>query len=245
MGLVVDAEGLVCVLDKLVDGESGVVGLHNGVRDLGAGHHGVGVHDPVRVLLPDLRDQKSSHAGASAAAKGVGELKALKAVAALALLANDVEHAVHQLRTLCVVALGPVVASPALSEDEVVRPEDLAIGSAPHRVHRAWLEVDKDGPGNVLAPGGLVVVHVDPLQLQVRGARIAAAWVDAVLIRDDFPELSSDLVAALASLQVDDLPHLQSFATWTWTTWRSRRSGRSRSSRRSRSWPRVVAGRTA
>ena len=31
---VVDAEGLVGVLDKLVDGERGVVGLHNGVRNL-------------------------------------------------------------------------------------------------------------------------------------------------------------------------------------------------------------------
>ena len=38
-GLVVDAEGLVCVLDKLVDGEGGVVRLDHGVRDLGAGHH--------------------------------------------------------------------------------------------------------------------------------------------------------------------------------------------------------------
>ena len=37
---VVDAEGLVGVLDKLVDGERGVVGLHNGVRNLErAGFH--------------------------------------------------------------------------------------------------------------------------------------------------------------------------------------------------------------
>ena len=32
--LVIDAEGLVGVLDELVDGESGVVGLNNGVRNL-------------------------------------------------------------------------------------------------------------------------------------------------------------------------------------------------------------------
>ena len=34
-GLVVDAERLVRVLDQLVHGEGGVVGLHHGVRDLG------------------------------------------------------------------------------------------------------------------------------------------------------------------------------------------------------------------
>ena len=33
-GLVVNTEGLVSVLDQLVDGEGGVVGLHHGVRDL-------------------------------------------------------------------------------------------------------------------------------------------------------------------------------------------------------------------
>ena len=32
--LVVDAEGLVGVLDQLVDGEGGVVGLHHGVGHL-------------------------------------------------------------------------------------------------------------------------------------------------------------------------------------------------------------------
>ncbi len=36
-GLVVNAEGLVGVLDELVNGESGVVGLHNGIRHLGEG----------------------------------------------------------------------------------------------------------------------------------------------------------------------------------------------------------------
>ena len=40
---------------NLVDGEGGVVGLHHGVGDLGAGNHRVGVHDPVRVLLTDLQ----------------------------------------------------------------------------------------------------------------------------------------------------------------------------------------------
>ena len=55
--LVVDAVRLVSVLDQLVDREGGVVGLHHGVGDLGAGHHGVGVHDPVRVLLSDLGDE--------------------------------------------------------------------------------------------------------------------------------------------------------------------------------------------
>ena len=42
---------------------------------------------------------------------------------------------------------------------------------------------------HVLAPGGLVVVDIDPLELEVAGALVAAGGVDAVLIRDDLPEL--------------------------------------------------------
>merc|ERR1712004_589658 len=102
----------------------------------------------------------------------MGQLEALKAIAALALLPHHIERTVHQLGSLCVVALGPVVASPALPKDKVVRTEDLAVRSAPDRVHRAWLQVDQDCPWNIFAPGGLVVVHVDPLKLQVRGAPV-------------------------------------------------------------------------
>ena len=63
-------------------------------------------------------------------------------------------------------ALGPVVAGSRLSEDEVVGPEDLAVGSRPDRVHGTGFEVNKNGPWDVLAAGGFVVVHVDTLQLR-------------------------------------------------------------------------------
>ena len=36
---------------------------------------------------------------------------------------------------------------------------------------------------------------------------VRARGVDAVLVGDDLPELGADLVAALASLDVDDLAH--------------------------------------
>merc|ERR1712118_453779 len=60
-GLVVKAHALVGVLDKLVDGEGGVVGLDDGVGHLGGGHDGEGEHHAVRVLLTDLGDEESSH----------------------------------------------------------------------------------------------------------------------------------------------------------------------------------------
>ena len=124
-GLVVNAHNLIGVLDELMDREGGVVWLNNGVRDLGGWHNGEGSHDSVGVLLTDLGDEEGAHAGAGTTTKGVGDLEALEAVAALSLLTDDVEDGVDELSTLGVVALSPVVTSTSLTEDEVVRPEEL------------------------------------------------------------------------------------------------------------------------
>ena len=67
----------------------------------------------------------------------------------------------------------------------------------------------KTHPGNIFASSGLVVVHVDPFELEVRGSAVGAGGVDAVLVGDDLPELGSDLVAALAGLNVHDFSHLE------------------------------------
>ena len=53
----------------------------------------------------------------------------------------------------------------------------------------------------------LVVVHVDALQLQVGVTVVGTSRVNAVLIGDDLPELGADLVAALATLDVNELTH--------------------------------------
>ena len=107
-------------------------------------------------------------------------------------------------RPLSVVPLGPVVAGATLPEDEVVGTEDLTVGATSHRVHGAWFEVDEDClnfpsiiqindkipvrltyPWNIFPSRGLVVVDLDPLQLQVGGlARERSGGIDAVLIAE-------------------------------------------------------------
>ena len=207
-GLVVDAHALVGVLDQLVHGEGGVVRLDNGVGHLGGGHDGEGEHDTVGVLLTDLGDQEGSHTGAGATTEGVGELEALEAVAGLGLLADDVEDGVDELGTLGVVTLGPVVTGAGLAEDKVVGAEELTEWAGTDGVHGTGLEVHQDGAGHVATAGGLVVVHVDALQLEVGVTVVGAGGVDTVLVGDDLPELGTDLVTALASLDVDDLTHV-------------------------------------
>merc|ERR1719194_133009 len=74
-GLVINAHNLIGVLDKLMDREGGVVGLNDGIRDLGGRHDGESAHDTVGVLLTDLGDQEGAHTGAGTTTEGVGDLE--------------------------------------------------------------------------------------------------------------------------------------------------------------------------
>ena len=122
----------------------------------------------------------------------MSQLESLETVRALRLLPDNVKNGIHELSTLCVVTLGPVVAGSRLSKHKVVWSKDLTIGAGPDAVHGAGLEVDEDGPGHVLAATGLVVVDVDPLKLEVGVAMVGAGGVDAVLVADDLPELERE-----------------------------------------------------
>jgi len=103
--------------------------------------------------------------------------------------------------------LGPVISCSALSKDKVVRSEDGSIRTRSDTVHGSGLKVHQDGPGDILSAACLIVVHIDSLKLEVGSSCIASSWVNAVLIRDDLPELGTDLVTALARLKVDNLTH--------------------------------------
>ena len=82
-----------------------------------------------------------------------------------------------------------VSAPPTLTKHKVIWPEELSESARPDRVHGARLQVHQNSPGHVLSPAGLVVVDIDPLQLKVGVAVVGARRVNAVLVRNDLPEL--------------------------------------------------------
>ena len=208
-GLVINAHNLIGVLDELMDGKGGVVGLNNGVGDLGGGHDGEGGHDSVGVFFTDLGDEEGTHAGAGTTTEGVGDLEALEAIATLSLLTDDVEDGVDELGTFGVVTLGPVVTGTGLTEDEVVGSEELSEGTSTDGVHGTGLEIHKDGAGHVTATSGFVVVDVDSLELEVGVTVVRTGGVNTVFVGDNFPEFGTNLVSALAGLDVNDFSHLK------------------------------------
>ncbi|KAL0909434.1 hypothetical protein M5K25_020304 [Dendrobium thyrsiflorum] len=95
-----------------------------------------------------------------------------------------------------------------LHDDEVIRAEDLPEGPGSDRIHCARLQIHENRPRNEPSPACLIVVDIDPLELQVRIAAVLPSVVDPVLVTDHLPELRTDLVAALSALDVQNFPHL-------------------------------------
>lgn len=143
------------MLNKLVNGQGGVVRLNNGVGDLGGGDDGESGHHTVGELLTDLGDQECTHTGTGTTTERVGDLETLEAVATLGLATDDIENLVNKLGTLGVVTLGPVVTSTGLTEDEVIGAEKLAERTRADGVHGTGLQIDQNGTGNVLVTAGL------------------------------------------------------------------------------------------
>ena len=137
----------------------------------------------------------------------MADLKPLQAVTVLRLLPDHVEHRVDEFGALGVVALGPVVSGAGLAEHEVVGSEDLAVRAGSDAVHGSGLEIHEDRARDEAAAARFVVVDIDALELELVVALVPAGGVDAVFGADHFPELRSDLVTALASLNVKDFSH--------------------------------------
>ena len=127
----------------------------------------------------------------------------MKAITALSLLADNIEDGVDQLSTFGVVTLGPVVTGSGLTEDEVIGAEELTEWAGADGVHGAGLQIHEDGAGDIASTGGLVEVHVDALQLKIRVTVVGTGGVNAVFVSDDLPEFGTDLVTALASLDMN------------------------------------------
>ena len=121
---------------------------------------------------------------------------------------RDVEDGVNELSSFSVVTFSPVVSGTGLSEDKVVGSEELTEGSSSDGVHGSWFKIHKDSSGDVSSSSSFVVVDIDSLELEIGVTVVGTCWVNSVLVRDDLPELGTDLVTALTTLNVNNFSHV-------------------------------------
>merc|ERR1719197_799183 len=172
--LIVKKHAFVGVLHQLVEREHCIVRLYNCIRDLWRRNDRERLHDTIGILFTDFGNQQGAHACTRSTSKRMAELKTLKAVTSLSLLADDIEHGVYELSALCIMSLCPVVACASLAKHEIIRAEKLAERTSANAVHRTGLQIHEDCAGHVTTSCGLVVVHINSFKLQVRIAMIRA-----------------------------------------------------------------------
>mmetsp|Transcript_25929 Transcript_25929/g.36968 ORF Transcript_25929/g.36968 Transcript_25929/m.36968 type:complete len:407 (-) Transcript_25929:320-1540(-) len=119
--LIVKSKALIGILHKLMDRKHGVVWLHDSIGNLGRGHNTVGRHDTIGEFLTNLGHEKSSHTRSGPSPHRVSDLEPLETITRLGLLTCHVHNRIHQLGTLSIMPLGPIIPRPTLSKDKVIR----------------------------------------------------------------------------------------------------------------------------
>merc|ERR1719502_1328052 len=104
-------------------------------------------------------------------------------------------------------AFRPIISGTGLAEYEVIRAKQLTKWACTDAVHCAWLKIHEDSTRHITSSCSFVKINIDTFELEVGIAMVGAGRIDAMLIRYDFPELRSNLVAALTTLDVNELTH--------------------------------------
>ncbi|MFS7986979.1 hypothetical protein Hanom_Chr11g01016631 [Helianthus anomalus] len=103
----------------------------------------------------------------------------------------------------------PIITGTGLPKHKVIRPEDLTVSSRSETVHRSWLQIHKHSAWNKPSAASLIVIHINPLELQLRISSVLSSHIDTVFCTNYLPELCSDLVSALTALNMENLTHLR------------------------------------
>ena len=151
--------------------------------------------------------EKRGETGPSAAAKGVEDEETLEPGALVCQLPHPVKNQVDDLLPDRVVASCVVVGRILLPGHQLLRMEELTVGSSSNLIDHRGLKVDKDGPGDVLACPGLgeegVEGVVSAANSFVRGH--LAVRLDTMLEAVELPAGIAHLASCLPDMHADTL----------------------------------------
>merc|ERR1712080_461119 len=208
--LVVHHERAVAVLQGGVRAQCRVVWLHHCSGNLWRWVDAELQLGLLAIVNRQALHQKRGEAGSGAAAEGVEDEEALEAGAVVSQLPHSVQHQVDDLLADGVVTAGVVVGGVLLARHHLLRVEQLPVGSGPDLVDDSGLEVEKDGPRNMLAgagfreEGGERVI----LWLSSFNSRKLTVRLDAVLHAVELPAGVAHLDSSLSNMNGDAFPHL-------------------------------------
>jgi YD repeat-containing protein len=153
--LVVHEEGTVGVLEGGVAGQDGVVWLNNSSGDLRSWVDSKLELGLLAVVDGKTLHEKGSETGTGTTTEGVEDQETLETGAVVSELADSVEDEVDELLTDGVVTTSVVVSSIFLTRDELLRVEELTVGTSADLINNGWLKINEDSTWNVLSSSSL------------------------------------------------------------------------------------------
>lgn len=211
-GLVVQHDGNVSVLQEGVGGQDGVVRLDDSGRDLRRWVHGETELGLLAVVDRESLEEEGAESGSGTTTDGVEDEEALETSAVVSQLSDSVEAEIDDFSTNGVVTSGEVVGGIFLTGDQLLRVEQLSVGSGSDLIDDGWLQVEEDGSWHVLAGTGLGEEGVESIITSTDGL---VRWhlsirLDSVLKAEEFPTGVTDLNTSLSDVDRNNFSHIVS-----------------------------------
>jgi hypothetical protein len=201
-GFVIDHDSNIGVLEEGVGGEDGVVRLNDSGGNLRRREDGETKLGLLTVVDGESLEEERSEAGSSTSTDGVEHKEALETSALVGKLSDSVEAKVDNFLTNGVVTSGEVVGGVLLTGDELLRMEELSVGTGSNLIDDCWLEIEENTPWDVLASTGLREEGVESVVTTSNGfvRRHLTIGLNSVLKAEKFPTGVTNLDAGLSDV---------------------------------------------
>jgi hypothetical protein len=208
-GLVIKEDGDVSVLEESVGGQDAVVRLNDGSGHLRGGVDAEAELGLLAVVHGQALEEQGTETGTGTTADSVEDKEALETSAVVSELADAVEGEVDNFLANGVVATGVVVGGIFLTGDQLLRVEQLTVGTSADFIDDGRLEIEEDSARDVLASTSLGKEGVEGIIAAANGlvGRHLAIGLNAVLEAVKLPAGVTDLDTGLADVDGDDFTH--------------------------------------
>jgi len=208
-GLIVDHEGTVGVLQGGMGGQDRVVGLNNSSGDLGRGVDGELQLGLLSVVNTEPLAEQRGQTGSGTSTEGMEDQESLESSTLVSQFPDSVQNKIDDLLSDSVVTSGVVVGGILLASDQLLRVEELSVGSSSDLIDDGWLQINKHSPGDVLSSSSLAEEGIEGVVSTSDGLvrRHLTVGLDTVLQAVEFPAGITNLDSGLSDVDRDTFTH--------------------------------------
>jgi len=208
-GLVVKHNSDIGVLEERVGGKHRVVGLNNSGSDLGRGPGAEVQLGLLAVIDGKTLKEQAAKTGTGTTTDSVEHQETLETSAVICELADTVEDKVDDFLADSVVTTGEVVSGIFLARNQLLRVEQLAVGTSANLIDDSGLKVHHHAARHVLASAGFREEGVEGIITATDGliGGHLAIRLDTVLEAEELPAGITELNTSLTNVDSNALTH--------------------------------------